>query len=235
MTKDSITNQFSKYAKEYGKYNIIQQIISKALVRDINSKPKRILELGCGSGQVFKHINWEFEFYKAIDSSLNMCELHPKATNLEVICLDFDEDEFFNDIKNQQYDIVISSSALQWSKNIDKLVASLVQITKEINVVLFTSNTFKSIYDITGQPAPILTQEKIKKVFSDYLECSFEVLNYNLEFNDKKEMFNYIKNSGVGSSSTLPYKEAKNLYNKYNLNYLEFEVIFIKGTSYHPS
>ena len=41
----SVQNQFSKYANDYSSNNIIQQIVSKALVRDINSKPKRILEL----------------------------------------------------------------------------------------------------------------------------------------------------------------------------------------------
>jgi len=49
MSKTSILNQFSKYAKEYGNNNIIQQLVSKALVRDVENKPKKILELGCGS------------------------------------------------------------------------------------------------------------------------------------------------------------------------------------------
>ena len=45
-------NQFTKYAKDYEKHNIIQQIISKALIRDIKTNPQNILELGSGSGQV---------------------------------------------------------------------------------------------------------------------------------------------------------------------------------------
>src|SRR5574344_2120822 len=77
-------NQFSKYAKEYQSYNIIQQICEKSLIREVKSKPKNILELGCGSGQVFSNINWEFDNYLAIDGSAQMCELHPKANNIEV-------------------------------------------------------------------------------------------------------------------------------------------------------
>ncbi|MCK5111355.1 MAG: methyltransferase domain-containing protein [Arcobacteraceae bacterium] len=231
MSTNSIQNQFSKYAQEYGNNNIIQQIVSKALVRDIVGKPKKILELGCGSGQVFKYIDWEFDFYKAIDGSKDMCKIHPKATNLEVCCQDFDSDDFYDEIKNDRYDIVLSSSALQWSKDIDKLIQRLISVTKEINVVLFTSNTFKSIQDITKQNSPILNLETIKKSFSEYLVCDFEVFNYNLEFSNKKEMFNYIKNSGVSGKSILSYKEAKQLYKEYDLNYLEFEVIFIKAFS----
>ena len=127
-----MNHQFSKYAHKYGNHNIIQKIISKALVRDITNQPKRILELGCGSGQIFKHINWDFEFYKAVDSSQSMCDLHPKASNLEVLCFDFDSKDFLKNIKDEQYDLIISSSALQWSKDIDTLLFYLSRISKNI-------------------------------------------------------------------------------------------------------
>lgn len=45
--------------KEYKNHNIIQQIVAKSLVRELKFQLKRILELGCGSGQVFNHITWE--------------------------------------------------------------------------------------------------------------------------------------------------------------------------------
>ncbi len=48
----------------------------------------------------------------------------------------------------------------------------------------------------------------------------------------KKELFDYIKKSGVsGSSASLDFKNAKKLYKEYKLNYLEFEVIFVKTIS----
>ncbi len=152
----SVKNQFSKYAKEYKNHNIIQQIVAKSLVRELKFQPKRVLELGCGSGQVFNHINWEIEFYKAIDFSASMCELHPKAKNIEVKCFDFDTQEFLDEIKDNNYDIVLSSSALQWSKDLSKIIKHLSFITNEINAVLFTSNTFKKIQEITNTKSPIL-------------------------------------------------------------------------------
>ncbi|MFY9089401.1 methyltransferase [Arcobacter aquimarinus] len=228
----SVKNQFSKYAKEYQNHNIIQQIVAKSLVRELNSKPKRILELGCGSGQVFSHISWEIDFYKAIDFSASMCELHPKASNIEVKCFDFDTQEFINEIKSDSYDIVLSSSALQWSKDLSKIIKHLSYITNEINAVLFTSNTFKTIQNITKIKSPILDEFSIKKAFSKYFKCEFETIMYKLEFDDKKELFDYIKKSGVsGGNTSLDFKEAKKLYKEYNLNYLEFEVIFVKTIS----
>ncbi len=225
----SIEKEFSKYANQYDNNNIIQRIVSIALIRECKNKPKRILELGCGSGQIFRNINWDIEYYKAIDFSQSMCKLHPKSKNIEVKCFDFDSDEFWENIKYQKFDIVFSSSALQWSKDLSKLLTKLLKVTNTIHSVLFTSNTFKTIYKITKQPPAILNLNKIKQ---ECLKVSqntqFEVFNYKLEFQNKKELFRYIKNSGVKGDIKLSFKDAKNLYQNYPLNYLEFEVVFIK-------
>ena len=228
----SVKNQFSKYAKEYKNHNIIQQIIAKSLVRELKSQPKRILELGCGSGQVYNHISWDIDFYKAIDFSASMCELHPKGKNIEIKCFDFDSQEFLNEIKDDQYDIVLSASALQWSKDLSKIIKHLSFITKEINAVLFTSNTFKTIQELTKSKSPILDEISIKEAFEKYYKCEFETIMYKLEFDNKKDLFDYIKKSGVsGGNASLEFSNAKKLYKEYNLNYLEFEVIFVKTIS----
>ena len=225
-----VQEQFSRYAKEYNSHNIIQQIVSKALVRDIINEPKRILELGCGSGQVFRNINFNFDYYKAIDFSSEMCEIHPKHKNLELFTLDFDTEEFHLNLKDEKYDLILSSSALQWSKNLTKIVNTLSKVSDAINMVLFTSNTFKTIFELTDTDSPILDLKEIKKSFDKFYRCEYEVLNYKLEFENKKDLFNYIKNSGVsGDKKTLTFEKAKQLYKNYNLGYLEFEVVFIKG------
>ncbi|WP_228146275.1 methyltransferase domain-containing protein [Poseidonibacter lekithochrous] len=228
----SVKNQFSKYAKQYKNHNIIQQIVAKSLVRELKDQPKRILELGCGSGQVFNHIDWNIEYYKAIDFSSSMCELHPKAENIEVKCYDFDTQAFLDEIKDNNYDVVLSSSALQWSKDLSKIVKHLSYITNEINAVLFTSNTFRTIQEISDRKSPILDEDSIKEAFSKHFECEFETIQYKLEFDNKKDLFDYIKKSGVsGGSATLDFKMAKKLFKEYKLNYLEFEVIFVKTVS----
>ena len=232
MYKKDIQHQFSKYSKEYNKYNIIQQIVSKALVRELKDKPKKILELGCGSGQVFRNIDFDFVSYTALDFSQEMCNIHPKSNNLDIKCINFDNNEFSNYLEDKEFDIVLSSSALQWSKDLARIIKTLSKVSNKIDMVLFTSNTFKTIFTLSNKKSPILNAKNIKDSFDLYYNCTYEIINYKIEFDTKKELFNYIKNSGVGGgNSALPYKEAKYLYKNYTLNYLEFEVIFVKGVS----
>lgn len=227
----SVKNQFSKHANEYNSYNIIQQIIAKSIVRDIDFQPKRILDLGCGSGQIIKNIDWEFDYYKAIDFSKDMCNLHPKSSKIDVCCFSFDSQDFINSIKDQQFDIVVSASALQWSSDLSKVVKVLSSSSSIIYAALFTSNTFKTIQKLSNSKSPILDEYRIKEAFLKYCKCEFEIYNYNLEFDNKKDLFDYIKKSGVSGESNLDFKSAKKLYKEYDLNYLEFEVIFIKAFS----
>ncbi len=227
-----IQKEFSKHAFEYDNFNIIQQLAAKALVRDITNQPKRILEIGSGSGQVVKYITWDFDLYTAVDFSASMCEIHPKRKNLNIMCYDFDSDKFIKKMQNEYFDIIISSSSLQWSKNLPKLLEHLSKITKTFYAVLFTSNTFKSIQNITKISSPILCQEDIKSAFLNNFECEFDILTYKLEFENKKELFAYIKKSGVASNTkALDFKNAKKLYKEYKVNYLEFELIFVKAIS----
>ncbi len=237
---------FSKYANYYDDFSIIQKIATKACVNDVaghisNSKHKKtkyiILDIGCGSGFVYKNIKKcvgalgvEFEFW-AIDKSANMLKRHPKNSNVRLEQLSFDDvafEEFLNKHKNK-FDYILSSSSLQWSKNLSLIVELLKQTNPnaKLSFALFSSNTFKTIYTITKHKSPILSKDEIYNEFEGF---KIEQFNYNLEFAIKRDMFRYIKKSGVSSNAnSLSYKQAKHLYKNYNINYLEFEVVYISN------
>ena len=45
-----IQSEFSRYADQYGNYNIIQEKVVTKLLDDLDEHPRRILDLGCGKG-----------------------------------------------------------------------------------------------------------------------------------------------------------------------------------------
>lgn len=229
----SVQSQFSKHSSTYQSHSYIQRLACTELCNKIkNNNFKTILELGCGSGQFYSLIDFSFDRYTAIDFSLQMCELHPKDINLDVLCLDFDSSLFADFIRDKKFDLIVAPSSLQWSSNLDKLMEQIKNTTKNIAFSLFTNNTFKTIHTVAEINSPIKSAEYYIEQISKYFDIDVETKQYKLSFESKKEMFDYIKKSGVsGGERLLGYKEAKKLYNLYDLDYLEFEIVFITSFS----
>jgi len=223
-----ISTQFSKYASHYGSYNVIQEQVKEYLLEKLKYRPEKILDLGCGSGAICKSINWKYEHFTGVDFAPGMLELHPKSKNIECIYGDFNDERLFENLLTYQYDHIFSASALQWAENIEGVFKNIKLLNAPISLAIFTSGTFLTI-NKTAELEPLLRSSKsIKKLSDKYFNADFEVVKYKLEFESTREMFRYIKKSGVsGSRNLLSYIQTKKLMKEYPLNYLEFEVVFI--------
>jgi len=227
--------EFSKNAKNYNKYNIIQKQVAKKLISFIKNQPKIILDLGCGSGELYRLINWDIESFTAVDISKKMCELHPKGKHIKVINANYEDDEVFDILKKQKYDIIISSSSLQWCNNLEKTIEKISKLCDNCVVSIFCDGTFKTIYQECGLDTFLPDYKSVVELFERYFDkVEYEVKNYKLYFKDNLSKFRYIKKSGVsGGKRKLGYKETKNLIKNYPLDYLEFEVLYIKSDAVH--
>ena len=79
------TDEFSKRAISYKEHNIIQKKVVKKLIKNIDSNPKRILDLGCGNGAVYELISWDIDQFVGVDKAINMCTLHPTDKKINLI------------------------------------------------------------------------------------------------------------------------------------------------------
>jgi malonyl-CoA O-methyltransferase len=225
-----IVKEFSRFADEYDTYNIIQKEVAKKLIAYVEKrKYGTILDLGSGDGAVYNMLverEIQFDNFVALDFSKEMLALHPSAHNVEKICMDFNESDLFSIVKKSEVDIVISSSALQWSGDI---YATLSSISSDAYLSLFTANTFKTLHNTANIISPIYSKSKILEALDRLFIYECEIVEYKLNFNSVHEMLRYIKHSGVnGGVKQLDFREIKQLIEKYPLNYLEFEVIFVK-------
>ena len=232
----NVIEEFSRFANLYETHNVIQQQVAKKLVDMIEYKDyKRILDIGCGSGSIYKNItknSIKFEEFVVADLSEEMLDIHPSSSKIKKISFDFNNINSFEDIGDKQYDIVISSSALQWSQDLDMTLKEISKLSDKFYFSFFTSNTFKTLHKIAGVKSPIYSKDFIKKYINRYYNSSFELINYRLDFNSVYDMLRYIKRSGVsGGKKQLSYKEIKQVIEDYPLDYLEFEVLFIKAVS----
>lgn len=230
-----VIEQFSRFAHQYNTHNEIQVKVANALVFGVpDLKYKNILDLGCGSGEVFKNLkdrNISFEKYVALDSSSAMLDIHPLEQSITKVHADFNNESFLKALPIQHYDILLSSSALQWSDNLEFTLEKLSTLSKRLHAAIFTSGTFKTLHQLANLTSPIYTAETVQQnILKYYSDVTFTMHYYILSFDSTREMFKYIKKSGVsGGEKKLSYRETKYLMETYPLRYLEFEVLFIEA------
>lgn len=226
--------EFSRYAHEYDTYNVIQAEVAASLVSQLPLRHfTTVMDMGCGSGEIYKNVvkqNLSFDHFIALDSSKEMLDIHPSETKIEKLCADFNMPETFEKFSLNEESLFISSSALQWSKDLDFTLSNIAKRVTDAYFTFFTSNTFKTLHRTAGITSPIYSAKTLQSTIEKYFNATFELKEYKLHFNSVREMFNYIKKSGVsGGEKQLSYKQTKELMQNYPLDYLEFEVLFVEA------
>lgn len=221
-------HEFSKYAAEYGSRNVIQRIVADKLITSTLDKPRHILDLGCGSGTLHSLIDWEVDRFVGVDFSASMLEYHPSSPNVELVLGNFNDPSLFERLKEERYDRIYSASALQWADDLDDVFKSLSSLNTPMSLAIFTAGTFKTLHECAGVTPLLRSSDEVMTIAEKYVDAQFEVLHTTLEFDSVREMFRYIKRSGVsGGRRVLDFAQTKRLMETYPLNYLEFEVVFI--------
>ena len=231
----NVIQEFSRFAHQYNAHNMIQVDVAKTLVSKLPLHHyNTILDLGCGSGAVFKNLeeqDIDFNAFTAFDSSRNMLDIHAQTQKVIKICANFNGENFLNALPVEHYDLLISSSALQWSTDLNHTLNAVSGLAKTAYLAIFTSGTFKTLHQTAEIRSPIYSVEELQKsILNHYDEAVFELHTYSLHFNSVRDMFSYIKKSGVSSGEKkLSYSETKILMKMYPLDHLEFEVLFVEA------
>jgi len=230
-----VVQEFSRFAHKYDTYNMIQAKVATTLVEKLpRVNYKNIIDVGCGSGEVYKNLQIQkisVENFIALDSAETMLAIHPEGKAIHKMCVNFNERGFLENLPHNKCDLLLSSSALQWSTDLSYTMGELSSLSSIFHGAVFTSGTFKTLHEIAGVSSPIYNVEMVQDVLNQYYDdVEYEIHQYSLEFESTRDMFKYIKQSGVSSGERkLSYKQTKQLMETYPLNYLEFEVLFIEA------
>jgi malonyl-CoA O-methyltransferase len=183
--------------------------------------------LGCGSGAVYRHMAWQAESFTAMDRSEQMLLRHPRGEYIDLVCEDFDRWQ-----AQKSYELIVSSSALQWSNDIGSLIERMASACYEGAFAVFTDKTFKTLYTMSGRTPFLPRTDTLLALFQNYFTCKYEIKSFTQHFPDTLSLFRHIKRSGVsGGEKQLTLSQMRVLMREYPHTYLEFEVLFVWGVS----
>ncbi|MEA3456989.1 MAG: methyltransferase domain-containing protein [Campylobacterota bacterium] len=231
-----VAQEFSRFAAAYSQHNIIQAEVARKLISLLPEKHYRtILDLGCGRGETYRNLKEQgvdFGYLTALDISDEMLQLHPSGENLTLLQGDFNQPDILKVLPTSHYDLLISSSALQWSSDLDVTLPLLAPLSESFYFAIFTAGTFQSLHHCAGVTSPIYSEAILKEKIDKYFDASYETIHYKLHFDTVYKMLRYIKESGTsGGERRIGYAQTKLLLDTYPCDYLEFEVLFAHSKS----
>ncbi len=222
---------FDRRAESYDSHNLIQRRAASRLLAHLKIDADRIVDLGCGTGTLYRLYERPFTHWIAVDAAPAMLALHPQSPRIEKRIGNFDDAALFEELAESDFDLLLSSSALQWAEDIDWTLAQIAKLNKPTALNIFTSGTFATLHRLTGRTSPIHDRETIEKALIRRLGIRPELCRYRLYFRSTRDMLRYIQRSGVGGGAPrLSISQMRRLLESYPLNYLEFELL--RGTSF---
>lgn len=223
---------FDAQAKTYQSSAIAQRIFIQKLLDKLPKKHyKLIVELGCGGGELFLELQERgigFERFLGCDSSESMLKRFALSCGVELFCQDFDE--FLHSYEGE-FDLLLSSSALQWSHSLPQTLSLIAKKSSFVALSVMSSSSLKSLHTFLGTCSPLLTSEEIKELLKERFEGEIFISRVELEFATPKEVLEHLRKSGVLGGGILNFREAKKMLNFDGK--IEYESINLIGKPKH--
>ncbi len=229
--KKTIGNNFYKSRFLYEENALIQKKMAEKLTSFLAPSYDNILEIGIGTGSLTKlvYASCRFKYYYAIDIiKENKNFLETRFPRLSYAC--FDMDNIKNYYPAQQFDLIISNAAIQWSNNQKVLIQNcLNRLSPDGTLALafFGEKNFYEIKDIFGVGLTYLNPKDIYALCSNYTVIHYSEETEELQFPDTISLLRHIKNTGVGgmSHTVLKKEQLKQYTNKFH-NILTYNPVY---------
>lgn len=215
IDKDKLKRRFSKGAKDYNQHAMVQKIMGDKLMDTVkNNSPKRILEIGSGTGYVTKRLvklypNAIIDAIELAPGMIEEAKLNDELNDVNFICGDIEE----IDVENK-YDLIISNATFQWFNDLKGTIDKLLNALNENGSLVFSTfgtNTFNELNE-----AFILASKEIgcETILPSQRFIGIQELENIIEreytvnedmvieaFDNSNSFFNSIKKIGANNSS----------------------------------
>lgn len=229
---DLIRQRFAKQYENYEQNAQIQKSIVHLLIQLMqnHSLPQyyqNVLEIGCGTG----YLTQQFLRYYQVDY-LHLNDLYDEIKKNPIKsqqhCQYLIGDIQQLNLKKQTFDLVLSSSVLQWIYPLHELFAKIYQTLNRQGYFIFSSyltDNFWQIKQITRQGLNYYDFDELKKLL---LHCGFDLIHIQQNYNDlyfytPYEVLKHLKYTGVTANSVDFFWNKQRLI-QFNQEYQNFSI-----------
>jgi len=230
MDKETIARNFSRYANSYDRHADVQRYAADELLRQIKGDGfKKILELGCGTGNYTGLLRNRFIDAKiiAVDISREMvrvAEEKLKGKNIEFLIRDAEKLDF-----KDKFDLISSNAAFQWFEELENCLLTYKGMLEEGGVISFSSfgpQTFVELNtvlkSVLGNKAIVvdgfMDKEELETILrQNFKSAKVKEIRYKDDFATLKDLLQKIKCTGTRGNGL----NAKVYFNRKILEDLE--------------
>lgn len=225
MNKKNVQQRFAKAKDSYADQAIAQQLICNKLVHLMQKftpcRFERVFEIGCGSGNLTRLLLEKMQIQHYVVN-----DLYPEVK------------EFFDDEVNyclgdieaieipKLFNLVCSSSALQWVQHLDILLKKVNQSLANDGWFCFSTFGQKNLLEIktlTGQGLTYYTAHELKELLTqqnfEVLYCEEKIVK--LKFEAPLHILKHLKETGVTATQS-SFRWTKSTLSKFYRDYEQF-------------
>lgn len=203
ISTEFIAHNFKKAHATYDQSALVQHQMCQHLITLIQTRlpdasPKSILEIGCGVGNLTKlyHPLWQIDELYLND----LYDVHSAIDRAEFIIGDIEH------IDLPRVDMVLSSSALQWMKDLPTLCHRIHHALSDASTFAFATFGQDNLHEMKTLTGIGLDYHSLDDIIQMLSKAGFDVIHteqtpYTLYFDQPKQILRHIKETGVSVGS----------------------------------
>lgn len=203
ISTEFIAHNFKKAHATYDQSALVQHQMCQHLIKLIQTRlpdasPKSILEIGCGVGNLTKlyHPLWQIDELYLND----LYDVHSDIDRAKLIIGDIEH------IDLPRVDMALSSSALQWMKDLPTLCHRIHHALSDASTFAFATFGQDNLHEMKTLTGIGLDYHSLDDIIQMLSKAGFDVIHteqtpYTLYFDQPKQILRHIKETGVSVGS----------------------------------
>jgi malonyl-CoA O-methyltransferase len=152
IDRGRVQRSFHRGARQYDRHTPVQQrVVQRLLERllaELPHEPHRVLDIGCGTGQLLQHLMqcYPQAALSGLDLAANMLQLATERLGNAVELLQGDAEQL--SFEDQRFDLVVSSSTFQWLEQCDTCFGEVQRVLEPGGLFCFALFGEGTLYEL---------------------------------------------------------------------------------------